>query len=271
MKKSAMLILAVLFSISVVCAASAGPTVDRIVQKKVLIVGTSGDLPPLTFKTKDRKITGLDIDLAGLIAKALGAELKIVEMPFPELIPALEKGKIDLVISSMTITPKRNLLVNFAGPYFMTGQSFVLAKDVAVAITTPEDMNRSGFTVAVSPGTTSEQFMKNQFPKTTLVPVKSKKEAISLLLQEKVKAIVADYPFCQMAALRYRDRGLVSNPPVTLEPIGIAVRADDPQFLNVVQNFLLLLQASGEMNKMRQSWFENPSWILSLPEEDQFL
>ena len=89
-----------------------------------------GRLPPLTFKTKDQKITGLDFDLAKLIAKAVGAELKIVEMPFPELIPALEKGKIDLVISSMTITPKRNLLVSFAGPYFMTGQSFVLTKEM---------------------------------------------------------------------------------------------------------------------------------------------
>jgi len=255
----------------VIPAASAGPTVDKVVQKKVLVVGTSADLPPLTFKTRDGQIAGLDIELGKLIARALGTDFKVVALPFPELIPALEKGTVDLVISSMTITPKRNLRVAFAGPYSMTGQSLLTTKEIAGTIKGPGDMNRSDFVVAVSSGTTSEQFMKNQFPQAGLKPVKSKKEALSLLLQEKVQAIVADFPFCQMAALRYRDRGLVSNPPFTLEPVGIAVRAEDPLFLNLLQNFLTLLQVSGEMKKLTQPWFEDPSWIRALPEDGQYL
>lgn len=57
----------------------------------------------------------------------MGVRLRFVERPFAQLLPALEKGEIDVVMSGMTITPDRNLRVAFVGPYIVTGKS-ILAK-----------------------------------------------------------------------------------------------------------------------------------------------
>ena len=70
---------------------------------------------------------GLEVDLAKGLAYALGLEVEIVQKPFGQLLPALKKNQVDMVISGMTITPERNARVAFAGPYFISGKS-VLAR-----------------------------------------------------------------------------------------------------------------------------------------------
>ncbi len=268
MRKARLLIgLCLLMLFATVVPALAGPTIDAIMQRKTLLVGTSGDVPPLSFKTKNGDFKGLDMDLGRMIAGAIGVNFKIVSMPFDELIPALEKGKIDVIISCMTITPKRNLRVAYAGPYFMTGQSLLTVKKTAVSIKGPADMNKPDFSVAVPAGSTSELYAAKQMPQASRVAVGSTNEALNLLLQNKVDGVIADYPFCLAASLRHRDKGLVSNPPFTLEPVGIATRADDPLFVNLLQNFLSLLQVSGKIQEMTRGWFDDPSWLKELPDD----
>lgn len=268
-----LLFVAVLFSallLSSFSAALAGSSIDKILKKKEILIGTAANIPPLTFKTKDGKLEGLDIDLGRVIAGAMGVNIKTEHIPFEELLPALEKGKIDMIISCMTITPQRNLRVAYVGPYFMSGQSLLITKEIADSIKDRADINKSDFPLAVPIGTTSETIAKIEFPKSNLVVVKTADEGLSLLLQEKVKGVIADYPFCSVAALRYREKGLVSNPPFTMEPIGIAVRADDPLLVNMLQNLLSTLQMNGQLQAMTKRWFENPWWLRELPEERQY-
>ena len=98
-------------------AGSAKPAaLDRIVGNGKLVMGTSGDMPPMSMTTKDKKVIGYDIDLGKLIADAMGVTLEVKRMSFAELLPALKSGEIDIIISGMTITPRRNLDVAFAGP-----------------------------------------------------------------------------------------------------------------------------------------------------------
>ncbi len=139
-----------------VSAAFAGPTIDSILKKKELVVGTSANLPPLSFKAKDGSLKGLDIDLGKMIASAMDVKLRVVELPFNELIPALESGKIDMILSCMTITPERNLRVVYVGPYFVSGQSILTTKDVAMNISSMDDINKSDFSIAVPAGTTTK-------------------------------------------------------------------------------------------------------------------
>ena len=77
---SVMLVLALTLLSAV--AASAGPVLDRVLEKGVLVVGTSGDQPPLTAKTVEGKIIGFDADLSKFMAAAMGVELKLVPMVF---------------------------------------------------------------------------------------------------------------------------------------------------------------------------------------------
>ncbi|PKN18550.1 MAG: hypothetical protein CVU71_13805 [Deltaproteobacteria bacterium HGW-Deltaproteobacteria-6] len=266
MKKSQFKVIMVLFLLlSLASFASAGPTIDKILKKKELVVGTSANLPPMAFKAKDGSLKGLDIDLSRLIASAMHVKLRIVEMPFDKLIPALEKGKIDMILSCMTITPERNLKVIYVGPYFMSGQSILTTKDIADKIIGLADINKSDFTIAVPKGTTTEKIAKLMLPKAKLVIAGSTEETLDLLRKKKVMALMADYPYTSVESMRYRDKDFVANPPFSIEPIGIAIREGDPLLTNFLQNTLMLLKGEGLLDKMTQRWFTDPSWIDDLP------
>ena len=108
-------------------SASSISTLDHIQRKGDLVVGTTGDMPPLNMTTKDGKIIGLEPDIAELIAAGMKVKLRFVKLPFSKLLEELENGKVDIILSEMTITAERNLKVAFVGPYFISGKS-VLAK-----------------------------------------------------------------------------------------------------------------------------------------------
>jgi len=90
-------------------ASAPASTLDRVLLVGELRVGMSGDMPPMNMTTKEDKLIGLDADLAAVMANAMGVRLKLEKIPFDELLPALEVGRIDMIISNMTITPERNL------------------------------------------------------------------------------------------------------------------------------------------------------------------
>ena len=266
MRKSlCQMILVMFLMLCLVSAAFAGPTVDSILKKKELVVGTSANLPPLTFKAKDGSIKGLDIDLARMIAAAMDVKLRVVEIPFNDLLPALESGKIDMIISCMTITPDRNLRVVYVGPYFVSGQSILTTKDVAMNINSVEDINKSDFSIAVPAGTTTEKIAKLMLPKAKLVIAGSTDGALDLLRKKKVKAMMADYPYTSVTSFKYQDKGFVANPPFSVEPIGIAIRPDDPLLTNFLENLLFLLKGDGMLDGASKRWFADPSWISELP------
>lgn len=245
--------------------ASAGPTIDGILKKKVLVVGTSATYPPLSYKTKNGTVLGLDIDLAQAMASAMGVKLKVEVIPFDELIPALEKGKIDMILSCMTITPDRNLRIAYVGPYFLSGQAILTTKDIALNINGPADVNNPSFSVAVPRGTTTEMIAKKILPKAKLVIVKSTDEALDLLKAKSVKAMMSDYPYVVVEAFRYKDKGFVANQPFSTEPIGIGVRQDDPLLINWIGNFLNMLKGDGLLNLLTQRWLSDSSWMADLP------
>jgi len=266
MKKLA--ILTIVLFVLVFCLtapASAGPTIDQILSKKELVVGTSATYPPLTFKTKGGVVSGFDMDLARAIAASMDVRLRVEVIPFDELIPALEKGRIDMIISSMTITAERNLRIAFVGPYFISGQSILTTKTAAMDISSPADVNKAGFSIAVPRGTTTEMIAKNMLPKADRIPAASTDEALKMLVDGKVKAMMADFPYVTVEAIRYRDKGLVSNQPFTSEPLGIAVRPNDPLLVNFLENLLGTMRGNGLLNALTQRWFKEADWMADLP------
>ena len=86
-----------------------------------------------------------------------------------------------------------------------------------------------------------------------------------MVLQDKVQAMIADYPICVVSVFRYPDAGLLSVvTPLTYEPLGIAVPANDPLLINWTENTLASLEGSGILDELKLKWFARGSWLKKL-------
>lgn len=259
---------AFLFAVLFVCFATAhaGPAMDRITANSKIVVGTTGSQPPLNATSKTGEIIGLDADIAELIAANMEVAIEFKTMPFAELLPALTAGKVDLVISSMTITPKRNMQVVFIGPYFISGKGILTKTKHLEALQAVAGLNQAQFKVTALKNSTSQRFVEKEAPKAAFVPADSYDQAIEMLFSDDVDILIADSPFCALTAFRYPDKGLTAGQDrLTFEPLGIAV-TEDALLINWLQNFMLRLNGSGELKRLTEKWLKDGSWVSQLPE-----
>jgi polar amino acid transport system substrate-binding protein len=265
MKKTVVLVLVSVLLLMVVNIVAAGQAMDSILKKGELLVGITGTQPPLNATNKDGKIIGYDADIARLIAMNMGVKVKFSTMPFAELLPALKAGKVDMVLSSMTMTLERNREVAFVGPYYVSGKGIITKTQTISSLQQAEGLNNAEFKVAALKNSTSQSFIEQAAPKAQLVPTKSYDEALDMLLKDKINVIVADYPYCAFAAFRYQDKGLVAGQSkFTVEPLGIAV-PEDTLLINWLGNFISMFDASGQLKNLNEKWFQDGSWIKELP------
>ncbi|WP_422361536.1 substrate-binding periplasmic protein [Reichenbachiella sp.] len=236
----------------------------KIIDSGTLRVGLTGNQPPFSMKNKNDQLIGFDVDLGNLIATSMELKLEFVEMSFAELLPNLKEGKVDLVISGMTITPRRNLEVAFVGPYMISGKSILTNEKTLINATNPQDIG-ADLRVITLDGSTSEKFVENYMEHVKVELVQNYESAIQKIITDESDVMVADYPTCAYAMLRYPDKGMVVlDRPLTIEPIGIALPYDDALFINMMDNFIESLEATGVLVLMEEKWFENPYWLLEL-------
>lgn len=254
-------------ALAVLPAAAEADTLARIVQSGKLRVGMSGNQPPLNFRSKSGTMMGLEVDLAQALASLMQVKLEIVERPFGELIATLEKGDVDLVMSGMTITARRNMKVAFVGPYFLSGKSILTKSTSPLAqATQTEALNHEDLSLAALAGSTSERFVKTLLPQAKLVTTKDYDEAVKLVLQDKVQAMVADYQIVELTAFRNPDANLETlSRPLTIEPIGIALPPGDGLLLNFLENTLAALETGGVLEALDERWLKQSDWVQELP------
>jgi polar amino acid transport system substrate-binding protein len=246
--------------------ASASPVIDRILQRGELAVGMAGNMPPMNMTSKEGELIGYEVDLAKAMAKAMGVRVKLTIMPFAELIPALQAGKIDLILSNMTITPGRNLKVAFVGPYFISGKAFLTKIKTIAMADEAEDIDAKNTKLVALKGSTSQAFVEDAMPDATLIAANDYDEAVKMVLEDKVHAMVADYPICVVSVFRYPNRGLLSVvTTLTYEPIGVGVPAGDPLLVNWVENFMGIAEETGLLQELQQNWLLQADWLNRLP------
>ncbi|MBW2450459.1 MAG: transporter substrate-binding domain-containing protein [Deltaproteobacteria bacterium] len=244
---------------------SASPVLDRIQKRGELIVGTMGNMPPLNMTSKDGEIFGLEPDLARLLANAMDVKVKFVTRPFNELLPALQTGEVDMVLSGMTITPERNRKVAFIGPYFISGKAFLTKIKTIAYADEAADVNNPNTKIVALKGSTSQAFAEAALDKTTLFTTGTYDEAVDMVLQDKVHAMIADYPICIVSVFRYPEAGLLSVvTQLTYEPIGIAIPANDPLLMNWTRNTLNNIEGSGTLDELKLKWFAEGDWMNKL-------
>lgn len=263
--KSKIIILIGLLSLILVFDSFGQKTIDAIVKRGEFRVGLTGNQPPFNMKNKQGELMGFEIELAGAIANGLGVPLKMVQMPFSDLLPALESGKIDAIMSGMTVTAERSSKVLFAGPYTVSGKSILAKSSVLEKLQKTQDANNPDYTITCLKGSTSESFARRNMPKATIKAVSNYKEATDLLLSDQADAMVADYAICLITVMRNQGKDLVTlEEPLNIEPIGIALPAGDLHYLNLIDNYIKSLRLVGGMKALEDKWMEDGSWLIHL-------
>lgn len=237
---------------------------DGVIESGILRVGMTGDQPPFNALNRSGDMMGFDVDLANSLATAMSAQLEIVTLPFGDLLEALDDGKVDMVMSGMAITPERSQTFTFIGPYMISGKSMLTSEAAIQKASANGGYNSTGMRLVALENSTSAVFVSRNLPNATLITIPDYDSGINMLLAGDADVMVADLPVCKLAALR--NPGLITlNDPLSIEPVGIAIASEDPQFQNLVENYLDTYEKLGLLSELKTNWFENSAWIMALP------
>ncbi|MDA9189723.1 transporter substrate-binding domain-containing protein [bacterium] len=254
-----MTLLILLFSLELF---SATDTLKEIQKRSKLRVGLDVGYMPFEMADKKNNIIGFDIDLAKLMAREMGVKLEIVNTEWDGIIPALLTNKFDMVIAGMTITTKRNMKINFSDPYVTIGQTVLIKKSLKGVIKSYRDLNNPKYKVSSKLGTTGEQAIKKYLPKAKYKAYQTSQDAAMEVVNGRIDAFVYDLPFnIIFNASKGQGKLHFLKKTFTHEPLAIAVRQDDPNILNFLNNFLAQIKADGRYDRMYKKWFEKTDWL----------
>lgn len=135
---------------------------DKVQDKGELTVGIMGTYAPYNYLGEDKEYTGFDVEIATEVAERLDVKAKFVAQDFSGLIPGLQKGKFDMLVSQVTITDERQEQVNFSNPY-ITNQVKVIVKEDNDTIKSAVDFK--GKTIGVGLGTNDETYLRTELTK----------------------------------------------------------------------------------------------------------
>lgn len=237
------------------CVSTRSTTNTDVPGRQLLRVGITTDARPMAYKENGR-ITGLEAELAGGLAEYGKRNLRFVELPWKEQIPALLAGRIDIIMSAMTVTRARKYQISFADPYLATGQ---------VCLVRLAELNRfsDGFTDLLSPivrvgtvsATTGDMLIIQNKSNGKIMHYKNADRGVRALLEKEIDAFVYDLPMNFYLGAKYADQGLVSVAlPLTREYIAWGMRNDEAELLALANSYLKEIKDSGKLQKMIIHW-----------------
>lgn len=239
---------------------SKSSTLDQVLRRGTLKVGMS-TFVPWAMKAKDGKLIGYEIDVAEKLAKDMGVKVQFVPTKWDNIIPALMAGKFDVIIGGMGITPARNLKVNFTSPYEFSGMSLMANKKNFAGKSTLADFNDPKVIIAVRLGTTAEKAAKKHLPKATLKQFTDEAQTIQELLNGRAHGVVASAPLPEQTVAKYPDSlYLPLDTTFTKEPIGMVVKKGDPDFMNFLNNWVMINEYEGFLKERFDYWFKTLDW-----------
>lgn len=228
------------------------PLLKKIKERKEIIIGTDATYPPMESITPEGDFLGMDIDIAKEIASDLGVEAKFRNIAWEEIFDAVIKGEVDMIISSITITPDRSEIMSFSNPYFNAGQVIVVRIDKQEIIKGVEDLQ--GHTLGVQVETTSEEEAKKYATDSSFVKSYENYElAKEDLMEEEIDAIIIDYPAAVGMTIEEQELQIVGE-PFTQEFYGIATEKNQAILLSEINKTIRRLKKEGELNRLEEKW-----------------
>ncbi|AJY76966.1 ABC transporter substrate-binding protein/permease [Paenibacillus beijingensis] len=218
--------------------------------QKTLVLGTSADFAPYEFhKTIDGedKIVGFDIEIAKQIADDLDAKLVIQDMSFDALLPALQSGRVDLVISGMTPTEERKKSIDFSDSYYQSNQVIMVRSEDTDKYPTMDSLK--GEKIGVQKGSIQEEIAQN-IPDAVLTSLDKISDLALQLQTQRVNAVVIE----DTVAKGYLSDGALALAAATPDeaPVqaAIGIRKGNTELLGKVNETLSRLKNDGSIDKM---------------------
>jgi len=196
--------------------------------KKVLKVGMELAYPPFEMSQKDGTPSGISVDFAKALGASLGKEVVIENIAWDGLIPSLKTGKIDLIISSMTITEERKKTIDFSVPYAQSSLAILANKNSGIK--SIKDLNVAGKTVAVKKGSTGHIYAKDYLKNATVLVFDKEAACVIEVVQGKADGFIYD----QLTIYKNYAKNMDTTVPLLAsfqdspEYWGVAIKKDNP-------------------------------------------
>lgn len=141
---------------------------DDIAARGVLRVGSTGDYKPFSYLPAGGEFIGMDVELAGELAQALGVRVQLVPTSWPTLMADLGADKFDLALSGVSVTAERQRQALFSVPYLHDGKTPITRCENVARFQTLAQIDRPDVRLIVNPGGTNERFARAQAPRAQL-------------------------------------------------------------------------------------------------------
>lgn len=223
-----------------------------------IIAGVRYDTKPFGFINEDEQVKGFDVDLCKEIAKRIFGDENAVEfqqVTSSNRIFSITSGTVDFAAATMTITPKRQRIIDFSIPYYIAGQAIMVSENSSI-----KNVNDlSGKKIIVVLGSTSEKNIREVLPKAKVLGFRTYTDAFSALKNGRGDALTTDDTIIY---------GFMSENPgftvleerLTREPYGLGFKkGPEAESLQETVNFVLRgMMEDGTLTKLEKKWIEEP-------------
>ena len=246
MKKTLSLLLVLVMALGLLAGCSSKKNSDlKLVEPGKLIMSTNAAFPPYEFVGDDGEFAGIDVEIAGAIAKKLGLELQVDDMGFTAALEAAQSGSSDLIMAGVTVTDERKAVMDFSNSY-ATGVQVVIVREDS-SIHTIDDLD--GKAIGCQMGTTGYIFASDKpenggYGEKMVTPYDNGMTAVQALKGGQIDAVIID----KAPALTYvKDNpGLkVLETEWLVEDYAIGFAKNNTELVNAVNNALTELTEDG--------------------------
>lgn len=250
------------------------PDIPPATTGRVLTIGVSATREPISFVDGDGQITGHDSELARRLGALLGRPIVFVNMKFMALIPALQAGKIDLIVTGMAATAERRQRVAFSTPYYVSAQRLLVHAAPGAAATATATATASAGTgtlgtiadAATGPigamlGSAHEAWVRQTYPDATLLLYNGSPDVLLAVQQGKVEAALFDeVPLLEL--MRQNPAlGMLGEPLFTFD-VGAGFAKSRAPLRAQFDAHLAALKANGTYDDMKRRWIETGETVM---------
>jgi ABC-type amino acid transport substrate-binding protein len=221
-----------------------------------LKVGVATNYPPITFSQKGVP-AGVEADLARQMEQQSDLKFVLIPMEFATLLPALQKGQIDVIMAGMSITPDREALVSFTQPYLRVGQMALIRERDLPSLGGPRRIEQAGRRVGVVFGTTGHAYAVKSLPEARVIPFESTPQGVAALERGEIDYFVHDAPTVWHfgADPTMQGKGLMGlYDPLTDEPLAWAVRKEDTSLRDRLNAEFDRMRRNGTLSAILDKW-----------------